>query len=308
MNRLLGLALLVLSAAIVAVPRHAEAVDGFAGMKWGMKRADVSTMFGSRAVVDPRPKSRPEESKGSAISIRGAKFFDSEVDVTAYFNDSGLAVIRLKYRRERPENLDELLAFYEPKWGGPIQTVDREGSRKKRTFSWPWEGVEFKSVENDGKSEYQRLDYSAAVIEDWRRADAIVCAMLPQGSGCPFPDTYCPQQDSTMPKGRKSQPVSVLKSRGESSCVYEDYWVKDARIVFERPGERSAKWLKAVLVRRLGAGDVERNDGTSEIHEITSWPDLGVRLILIRRAVAKTDNGWTGPISQVRLKRVYAGR
>jgi hypothetical protein len=297
--------LLLVFAVGLAVPRPAAAVGGFGGMKWGMERAEVAEMFGSRAVVERRPKRLPTGTSGSSITIRGAKFFESEVDVTAYFGDSGLAVIRLKYRRNRSQNLDELLAFYEPKWGAAIKTVDRDGSHKKRTYSWPWEGVEFKSVEDDGKLEYQRVDYSAAVIEDWRRADAIVCAMLPRGSGCPFPDTYCPQQDSSMPKGRKSQEVRVLQSTGEASCVYKDFWVQDARIVFERPTERAAKWLKAVLVRRLGAGSVKRKEGTSEVHEITSWEDLGVRLILIRRAIARTKTGWTGPIEQVRLKRVY---
>ena len=292
----------------LAVPAPAHAVPGFAGMKWGMKRQDVSTLFGARSTVDPKPTGAPSESSGSAILIRGATFFDSEVDVTAYFGNSGLSTIRLKYHREIPKNLSDLLEFYSPKWGDPLKTVDREGSHKSRTYSWPWEGVEFRAVENDGKLEYQRLDYSETVIHQWRQADAIVCAMLPQGSGCSFPDTYCPQQDSTMPKGRKTQEVKVLKSVGEAACVYKDYWVQDARIVFTRPTEEAGKWLKAVLVRRLGAGSVDRKEGTSEVHEITSWADLGVRLILVRRAIARTKTGWTGPIEEVRLKRVYAKR
>lgn len=298
----------VLAAAFL-MPRAAAAVEGFAGMKWGMDRDTVLQMFGERSVVEPNPKSPPQGTSGAAISIRGAKFFESEVDVTAYFGDSDLAIIRLNYKRELPQNLEDLLSFYSPKWGKPLKTVDRDGSRKKRTWSWPWEGVEFRAVEDDGRLKYQRLDYSAEVIQDWRRADAIVCAMLPQGSGCAFPDSYCPQQDSAMAKGRKTQDVRVLKSKGEAACVYKDYWVQDARIVFERPTERAAKWLKAVLTRRLGAGSITRKDSSAEVHEITNWTDLGVRLILIRRATAqKRDGTWTGPIDQVRLKRVYARR
>ncbi len=298
-----------LLALALLVPRAAFAVEGFAGMKWGMSREKVTEMFGSKAILDPRPKNPPADTSGASVSIRGAKFFESEVDVTAFFGDSGLSIIRLKYRRETPRNLEDLVTFYEPRWGAPLKTVDRDGSRKKRTWSWPWEGVEFRAVEDDGRLQYQRLDYSAAVIEDWRRADAIVCAMLPQGSGCPFPDTYCPQQDSTMPKGRKSQDVRLLRSKGEAACVYRDYWVQDARIVFERPTEQAAKWLKAVLTRRLGAGSVKRRETASEVHEITNWTQLGVRLILIRRATAKKKDGtWTGPIDEVRLKRVYEKR
>jgi hypothetical protein len=287
------------------LPRSSHAVEGFAGMKWGMSRDEVTSMFGDRAAVEPRPENMPRDTSGSAIAIQGAKFFESEVDVRAFFGGSGLSIIRLRYRRESGENLTDLLGFYEPKWGSPLKTVDRDGSRKKQTYSWPWEGVEFRAVEDDGRLQYQRLDYSAQVLEDWRRADAIVCAMLPRGSGCSFPDTYCPQQDSTMPSGRKSQQVRVLKSKGESSCVYEDYWVQDARIVFERPSERAAKWLKALLVRRLGAGDVKRKEGTMA-RESTRWNDLGVRLLLVRRAIAKRKDGtWTGPIEEVRLRRVY---
>ncbi len=289
-------------ALLLAAP--AWAVDGFDKLKFGMSPDEVYAAYPDQVVHDPHPSGAPDGTVGGRLLLTGeTKIFDSAVEVSCFFTASGLSTIRLLYQSPDPANVDRLLDWYRPHWGEALRSVRRDGSRKKVTWVWPWEGVEFRSVEDQGETVYQRVDFSEEVKTDWTRADAVVCKLLPGTSSCPFPDAYCAQQDSTMPTGQRTQRVEIADRSAEATCTYDGYVLKYVRLKMPEPSDKAVDWLEAILQRRLGDG-VEKRDGDSSRVKIdTVWAEHGVELRVVRKARVKTERGWTGPVEYLRLKR-----
>jgi hypothetical protein len=295
---------LVAVALIFLLATPALAVDGFDQLKFGMSPDEVRAAYPDQIVHDPKPSGAPDGSVGGRLVLTGEpKIFDSVVEVSCFFTASGLSTIRLLYRAPDPANVDKLLEWYRPHWGEPLRSVRRDRSRKKVTWVWPWEGVEFRSVEDEGKTVYQRVDFSEEVKTSWTRADAVICKLLPGSSSCPFPDNYCAQQDSTMPTGQRTQRVEIADRSGEASCTYDAYTLKYVRLQMPEPSDKAVDWLEAILARRLGPGVEKREGDSARVKIDTVWEDHGVELRVVRKARVKTDKGWTGPAEYLRLKR-----
>jgi hypothetical protein len=296
-----GIAMVATTVALL-LAGPAAAVDGFDKLVFGMSPDEVYAAYPDQVVHDPKPRSAPDGTVGGRLVFAGA-LFDSTVEVSAFFTASGLSTVRLLYDKPEAANVDKLLDWYRPHWGEPLRSVKREGARKKITWVWPWEGVEFRSVEEDGTPAYQRVDFAEPVKTEWTRADAVVCKLLPGSSGCPFPDHFCPQQDSMMPEGKRTQRLELVGRPVNVTCTYVDYAMKDARLRMEEPSDQALDWLEAILQRRLGPG-VETRGGDSSVVKIdTTWAEHGIQLRVVRKAKVKTDKGWTGPVEYVRLKR-----
>ena len=289
-------------ALLVAVP--AWAVDGFDKLTFGMSRDEVYAAYPDQIIDEPHPSGTPDGTVGGRLVLTGdPKLFDSAVEVSCFFTGSGLSTIRLLYRQPDPANVDRLLEWYRPHWGEPLRSVRRDGSRKKVTWVWPWEGVEFRSVEDQGAAVYQRVDFSEEVKTAWTRADAVVCKLLPRTSSCPFPDGYCAQQDSTMPTGQRTQRVEIADRSAEASCTYDGYSLKHVRLKMPEPSDKAVDWLETILLRRLGEGVETREGDPARVKIDTVWADHGVELRVVRKSRVKTDKGWTGPAEYLLLKR-----
>jgi len=303
------LALLTLSLALlVALPRPAHAVDGLdsLGLKWGMSVEQVKAKYTTK--YEKEPKSQPEGTVGGRLLLtEDTEMFGERIQVALYFSTSGLSIIRLQYRKPDEGDAKKLVEWYEPHWGDAIYTSERKRGRKKKTWAWPWEGVEIREVVEDGRVRYARADFSAQVASDWARADAMLCSLLPATTGCAFAETTCPQQDSTFADGKKEQEWELLGSTGELSCTYSGYRLEEMRLVFDKPKEQTAKWIQLLMVRRIGSGKTDRDENSSRIKIEHDWPTHALNLLIYRKSVTQLKDGsWTGPADRVRLKRVMA--
>ena len=301
------LALLVVSPGPSLV-QEAHAVTGLEslGLVWGMTPEQVKAAHATKYEDDV--KSQPEGTvKGRLLLTKDVEMFGQRLEVVLYFSASGLAIIRLEYRSPAAGNVETLVDWYKPHWGEALYASERERGRKKREWAWPWEGVEIRSVEEDGKIMYQRVDFSVAVAEEWRRADAMLCSLLPSTTGCPFAETTCPQQDSVLATGTKDQPWELLASEGQVTCSYTGFRLEEMRLVFEKPKEKTAKWLEALLTRRIGTGVPTREETGSQIKLERAWADHALNLIVYRKAVSRLEDGSsTGPVERIRFKRTMA--
>ncbi len=301
-GRLLVSALIAAVTLGFAVP--AAAVDGFNKLVFGMTPDQVRTVYPEQVVHDPNPDSAPDGTVGGRLTLTGDwKLFDDPVQVSCYFTASGLSIIRLQFDKPAKDNLEELLDWYRPHWGDPIRSIRREGSRKKITWSWPWEGVQLRAVEEDGRPVYQRVDFSERLKTRWTRADALICKLLPGSSSCPFPDGFCPQQDNATVEGQRTQRVEIDDAPAEVSCTYDDYVLQVMRLRLKEPDDRVTDWLVEVLTRRLGPGTEKRSGDSQRVVVDTTWSEHGVALRVVRKARVKTEAGWTGPVEYVRLER-----
>jgi len=301
------LCLLVLALATF-LPATASAVSGLEslGLVWGMGPDEVKAAHATK--YEKAPKSQPDGTvPGRLLLTKDVEMFGERLEVALYFDKSGLSIIRLQYRKPAEGNVEKLVGWYEPHWGEPLTTTERKQGRKKKTWAWPWEGVEIRSVQEDGRLRYQRVDFSQEVREEWTRADALLCSLLPMTTGCPFAGTICPQQDSAFPGGKKEQEWELLGSRGELVCTYRGYRLEEMRLVFDRPREKTSKWMKALLLRRIGTGIQDREENSTRIKVIHDWPDHQLNLRIDRKSMAKKDDGtWTGPVDRIRLKMELA--
>ena len=295
--------LLAVLVATLAVPLRAHAVDGFQNLKFGMTPDEVRAAYPGEIAHDPEPKGAPDHSVGGALVFKGA-LFESTVDVLCFFTVSGLSVIRMTYARPQASNIDQLLSFYEPYWGEPLRSIERDGSRKKTTWAWPWEGVQLRQVEDDGRLKYQRIDFSEQVLARWTKADALVCKILPGTSSCPFPDGLCAQQDSAIGNDDRTQKIEIADKPAEIVCDYEDFRLEDIELTIRSPDDRALDWIQQILRRRLGEGAETRKEDASRVRIDTDWDSQGVALRVVRKARVKTDKGWTGPVEFIRVRRI----
>ncbi len=289
-------------------PTYAHSVDGLSslGLKWGMTVEQVKAAHATR--YEEEPMSQPDGTvPGRLLLTQDVEMFDERLEVALYFSTAGLSIIRLQYRTPDSGDAKKLVDWYLPHWGEALYTSERTRGRKKKTWEWPWEGVEIREVIEDGAVRYARADFSAEVAEEWNRADAMLCSLLPSTTGCPFPETTCPQQDSSFADGKKSQPWSLLGSEGEVTCAYEGYRLQEMRLVLEKPNEKTAKWLRNLLLKRIGSGINVRDENSSRIKVEHDWPAHELNLLIYRKSVAqKKDGTWTGPADRIRLKRTMA--
>jgi len=287
------------------LPTTALAVDGFDKLKYGMTPDEVRTAYPNQIKHDKDPKGPPEGTVGGRLVLAGqSRLFDEAVEVSAFFTGNGLSVVRLNFKSPKKENLQKVIDFYTPHWGDPVKTMTKlDATRKKREWSWPWEGVELRAVTDEGKTMYQRIDFSETVRSQWTTADAAICSVLPASSSCPFPDRFCPQQDGSTANGRRERDFKIGSTTAEIRCDYEDYALHDLKLEVTKPNPIAADWIDRVLVRRLGEGAVTVREGASEVLTDTRWDNHGVTLRVIRKAKIKTKTGWTGPVQYLRVKR-----
>ena len=299
---------LLVALAALLVPASAAAVTGLEslGLTWGMNPDEVKAAHPTK--YEKAPRSQPEGTvPGRLLLSKDVEMFGQRLEVALYFDTSGLSIIRLEYREPAEGNVETLVEWYQPHWGEPLSTTDRDRGRKKKTWAWPWEGVEIRSVVEDGRLRYQRVDFSHAVREEWTTADAMLCSLLPMTSGCPFAGTTCPQQDSAFADGTKEQEWSLLGSKGELVCIYRGYRLQEMRLTFDRPREKTSKWMRELLLRRIGTGIQDREENGTRIKVVHDWPDHQLNLRIDRKALGKKDDGtWTGPVDRIRLKMELA--
>lgn len=296
----------LLALATLGFAAQAGAVDGFQqlGLMFGMTPEQVRELYPDQLVHDPAPAGAPEGTIGGRLIVQGdRRLFDDPVEVSCFFTASGLSIIRMQFDKPARANLDELLDFYQPHWGEPIRSIKREGARKKITWSWPWEGVQLRAVEEGGAAVYQRVDFSEQLKSRWTRADALLCKLLPGTSSCPFADGFCPQQDGATVQGQRTQRIEIDAAPAEVSCTYQDYVLQVMRLRLKEPDDRVTDWLLEVLTRRLGPGVEKRTGDSSRVVIDTVWADHEVALRVVRLARVKTEHGWTGPVDYVRLER-----
>ncbi len=300
--------LLLAALAFVVLPAPASAVNGLdsLGLTWGMTPEQVKAAHVTK--YDKKPRSQPDGTvPGRLLMTKDVEMFGERLEVALYFDSSGLSIIRLEYRRPAQGNVEKLVEWYQPHWGEPLSTTEREQGRKKKTWSWPWEGVEIRSIRDEGKIQYQRVDFSQEVREEWTRADAMLCSILPMTTGCPFAGSTCPQQDSGYADGRREQEWTLLGSRGELSCTYTGYRLQEMRLIIDRPREKTSKWLEALLLRRIGTGVQSREETGNTIKVENDWADHQLNLRVDRKALSKKEDGsWTGPVDRIRLRMVLA--
>ena len=307
LRRALFLFLLLLVLGLGA-PTPALAVDGLSalGLTWGMSMDEVQAAHVTS--YEESPRFQPDGTvQGRLTMSKDVEMFGERLEVALYFSTSGLTIIRLQYREPDVGDARKLVDWYQPHWGEAIFTNEPKRGRKKKTWSWPWEGVEIREVMEEGRVRYARADFSSNVAKEWTRSDSTLCSLLPATTGCPIAETTCPQQDGNFSDGKKSQPWSFLGSSGEVTCTYSGYRLQEMRLIFERPNEKTAKWLEALLVRRIGSGITEQDENSKVVRIEHDWSDHSLNLMTYRKAVSQRKDGtWTGPAERIRLKRVMA--
>jgi hypothetical protein len=295
----------LLLALLLLLPTTALAVDGFDKLQYGMTPDQVREAYPGQIKHDKEPKGAPKDTIGGRLVLAGSsRLFDEPVEVSAFFNGNGLSVIRLQFKKPQKANLDKVIEFYTPHWGPPIKTTSKlSATKKKRMWTWPWEGVELRAVTDNGDTKYQRIDFSETVRSQWTTADAAICSVLPGSSSCPFPDRFCPQQDGGTASGRRTRDFTIGETTAEIRCDYNDFALQDFKLVVEKPDPTAADWLERVLMRRLGEGAVSVREGGNDVLTDTRWDQHGVSLRVVRKAKVKTKTGWTGPVQYLRVKR-----
>lgn len=304
MNRLLLLLLLV----ALTLPTSAWAVNGLdsLGLTWGMSVEQVKKRHPTKHEDDL--KNQPEGTVGGRLVLtKDVEMFDERLTVALYFGRSGLSIIRLQYKNPDNGDAEKLVKWYEPHWGEPLYTTERKRGRKSRTWAWAWEGVEIREVVDDGRVRYARADFSAAVADEWSRADAMLCSLLGKTTGCPFPDTTCPLQDSALADGKRELKWEFLDATGALECTYSSYQLNELRLVFDDPTEKTAKFMEQLLLRRIGKGIEDRENGSQIVTIAREWPPHGLDLRIYRKSRVQLDDGtWTGPVDRIRLKRTLS--
>jgi len=308
-RRIGGLAaVLLVSIAVLLPSRSAAAADGFDQLSWGMSRKEVRAAYPGKIIETDRPEYPPEGTEGAAFKIDGqSELLGQSVQMECHFKNDRLVVVRLRFLRQRSRNIEKVLGWYEEHSGDPLRSVKKKGGRKTTTWAWPWEGIELKSVQDDGEIRYQRLDFSDQLRRKWRSAEAAVCSILPKSSSCAFPDRFCAAKAKDIGDGQRDQVLEVAEQSGEVACKYEDG--KLHKIVLKIPGanDNTAAWVGRILDRSLGSSLTSRDDRSSRAVRLkTTWEQHPVKLIVTRKAKLRTKKGWTGPVEFLSIHRTIS--
>ncbi|HCP45985.1 MAG TPA: hypothetical protein DIU15_08095 [Deltaproteobacteria bacterium] len=284
---------------------EAQATDGFDRLTWGMSRAEVIQAYEGQVRNDDEPRGAPSGTDGSRLIIdAGSRLFGEYVEFSCFFDDSGLVTIRLQYAEPKEQNAKALIDWYRPHWGEPIESIDRnaERNRRKRVWAWPWEGVALRSVDEGGTLLYQRVDFSRLLSQKWTKLDHLLCSMLPGTSSCEPKDALCPQQDTSMPQGKRTKRIRIDTMRAEIACSYRDYRLLGTSLILDRPSEETTAWFHRILGTHLGESTQEHSDAGTQARIDTLWSAHGVMLRESRKATTRTAAGWTGPLVQLRVR------
>jgi len=283
------------------------AASGFEKLKWGMDRNAVLSAYPGETLEFDTTRSRPQGTNSSGIRIVQDVFlFGLPVQVEAHFHHEHLAVVRLTLAEEDESNIEKIVSIYSSSAGPPLRNIRSSEGRKTTTWSWPWEGLEFRSVAENGDIRYQRVDISQTLQRRWLSADAAACSILPGSSSCNLDHHFCLSEGN-----EKSAPqanmLDVAGKPGEVTCSYEREQLARISLAIPEANDVTADWLQLILESRLGKGLETREErGSRSVQLRTSWDEHGVDMLVVRKAYVETKKGWTGPVDFLKIRRSVA--
>ena len=305
----LGITAFVLSLAVTCclftAPGQAHA-DGFDQLQWGASRAEVSTIYSGRILSSDSNKARPSGTEGEVVRLlEDMEIFGEGVEVEGHFHHDKLAVVRLIFQRLHEGTTKKVIEVYSPDKGTPLRSIRANGGRKTTTWSWPWDGLELRSISEGGELKYHRLDISAPLKGRWLSADAAVCSILPGSSTCNLEHRFCPSTPSAPKKHRQEHSLDVAGKEGRVTCAYVEQDLSTISLAIPEATDVTADWLELIFESRLGEGSELRNErGSSTVQLRTAWEQHGVDMLVVRKAFVETPKGWTGPVEFLRIRRV----
>jgi len=302
---LAALTILATFVALTCAPTAAQA-NGFGRLEWGMSRSEVVSAYPGQTLESDSARSRPSGTEGGVLRVlEDTEIFGLTVGLEAHFHHDKLAVLRLTFLKRQQSNLDKVLEIYSSSAGVPLRSIRAKRGRKTTTWSWPWEGLELRSVSDGGELKYQRLDISQGLQRRWLSADAAVCSILPGSSSCNLEHRFCPSSD-TDPKNKAQQhSLDVAGKQGEVTCSYEEQELTTISLAIPKASDVTVDWLELIFESRLGEGARLRDArGSSTVQLRTAWEEHGVEMLVVRKAYVETKNGWTGPVEFLRIRRV----
>ena len=296
---------LTVACTLVSAPGLARA-DGFDQLRWGASRADVSAAYSGRILSSDSTKTRPPGTEGKVVRLlEDMEIFGELVVVEGHFHHDKLAVVRLIFQRLHEETTEKVIEVYSPDNGTPLRSIRANGGRKITSWSWPWEGLELRSISDGGELKYQRLDISAPLKGRWLSADAAVCSILPGSSTCNLEHRFCPSTPSAPKKGAQEHSLDVAGKEGRVTCAYVEQELSTISLEIPEASDVTADWLELIFESRLGEGAELRNErGSSTVQLRTAWEQHGVDMLVVRKAFVETPRGWTGPVESLRIRRV----
>lgn len=297
------LALVALVLVLTSAP-NLVAASGFEKLKWGMDRDAVLSAYPGETLEFDATRSRPQDTNGSGIRIIQDVFlFGLPVQVEAHFHHEQLAVVRLTLAEENESNIEKIINIYRSSAGPPLRNIRSGEGRKTTTWSWPWEGLEFRSVSENGEVRYQRVDISQTLQRSWLSADAAACSILPGSSSCNLDHHFCPSEGSQK-RPPQTNMLDVAGKPGEVTCSYEGEQLARISLAIPEANDVTADWLQLILESRLGKGQEVRDDrGSRSVQLRTSWNEHGVDMLVVRKAYVETKKGWTGPVDFLKIRR-----
>jgi hypothetical protein len=300
--RLAALGALVL---LTLAPAQVQA-EGFERLKWGMSRSEAASGYSGQTLESDSVKSRPGGTEGGVVRVlEDTELFGIPVRLEGHFHHDRLAVVRLTFLKKQQSNVDKVLKVYTSSAGEALRSIRSSGGRKTTTWSWPWEGLELRSVSDGGELKYQRLDISQPLKRRWLSADAAVCSILPGSSTCNLEHRFCASSASERTKKEQHRSLDVAGKPGEVTCSYVDQQLTTISLAIPQANEVTADWLELIFESRLGEGTELRGQrGSSTVQLRTAWEEHGVEMLVVRKAFVETKKGWTGPVEFLRIRRV----
>lgn len=298
---------LTVTLGLSAAPSPAWA-DGFDQLQWGVSRGEVSAAYSGELLSSNSAKARPRGTEGEVVRLLEEKeVFGAAVNVEGHFHHDKLAVVRLIFPKLREGNTEKVIEIYSPEKGTPLRSIRGSGGRKITTWSWPWDGLELRSISEGGELKYQRLDISAPLKGSWLSADAAICSILPGSSTCNLEHRFCPSAPSDPKKGTQEHSLDVAGKEGRVTCAYVERELAAISLAIPEASDVTADWLELIFESRLGEGAELRNErGSSSVQLRTAWEQHGVDMLVVRKAFVETTKGWTGPVEFLRIRRTVA--
>ena len=301
----IGLPFLIGTMSMLVLSSPAAAAN-FERLSWGQSRAEVAQIYLGEVVEAPVTRSRPRGTDGGQILLpRGHRLFGVSVDAQLHFKGDSLEVIRLISEEKSHTAIERIITVYSSSEGKPLKAIGSAAGEKTTTWSWPWSGIELRSVEQDGDILYLRLDISRTLQLLWLSADAAVCSLLPGTSSCNLEHRFCASSSQARRKQEeRALGLDVGGRMGEVTCAYKDGELRQIGLAIPSATDTTADWLTLIFQQRLGEGQTSREErGSANIQLRTRWPEHGVDLLIVRAALVERAQGWTGPVEFVRIRR-----